>query len=95
MTQNADAAKAAIATAEAQVNVAQVNVDKLIPLVQKGIISNTSIASISGKLANIKSVDNKKYQKLIRLANKLKIDIKKIMLALQLFMKIVHIRCGM
>lgn len=49
---------------------------QLIIRLKKGIISNTSIASISGKLANIKSVDNKKYQKLIRLANKLKIDIK-------------------
>lgn len=49
---------------------------QLIIRLKKGIIGNSSLASISGKLANIKSVDNKKYQKLIRFANKLKIDIK-------------------
>lgn len=43
LSQNADASKAAIKTAEAQVNVAQVNVDKLVPLVQKGIISNIQL----------------------------------------------------
>lgn len=55
LTQNADAAKAAIATAEAQVNVAQVNVDKLIPLVQKGIISNIELETAQAALASAKS----------------------------------------
>lgn len=43
---------------------------------KKGIINQTAISSIIGKLANIRGVDNKKYQKIIRFANKLKIDIK-------------------
>lgn len=65
LSQNADAAKAGIKTAEAQVNVAQVNVDKLIPLVEKGIISNVqletakaNLASAQGQLATAKAQYN-------------------------------------
>lgn len=55
LTQNADAGKAAIRNAEAQVNVAQVNVDKLVPLVQKGIISNIQLETAKANLASAKS----------------------------------------
>jgi len=55
LSQNADASKAAIKTAEAQVNVAQVNVDKLIPLVQKGIVSNIQLETAKANLASAQS----------------------------------------
>ncbi|MDR2222202.1 MAG: efflux RND transporter periplasmic adaptor subunit [Flavobacteriaceae bacterium] len=55
LNENADAAKAAIQTAQAQVNVAQVNVDKLVPLVQKGIISNIQLETAQANLASAKS----------------------------------------
>ncbi|WHT37817.1 efflux RND transporter periplasmic adaptor subunit [Myroides odoratus] len=55
LSQNADASKAAIKTAEAQVNVAQVNVDKLVPLVQKGIISNIQLETAKANLASAQS----------------------------------------
>ncbi len=54
LTQNADAAKAGIRTAEAQVNAAQVNVDKLIPLVEKGIVSNVQLETAKANLASAK-----------------------------------------
>lgn len=55
LNENADAAKASIKTAEAQVNVAQVNVDKLMPLVQKGIISSIELRTAEANLASTKS----------------------------------------
>lgn len=65
LTQNADAAKAGIRTAEAQVLAAQVNVDKLVPLVAKGIVSNVqletakaNLASAQGQLSSAKSQYN-------------------------------------
>jgi len=48
LSQDADAAKAAV-------NVAQVEVDKLIPLVEKGIISNVQLETQKAKLAQAKS----------------------------------------
>ncbi|KZE79961.1 efflux transporter periplasmic adaptor subunit [Myroides marinus] len=55
LNESADAAKATIRTAEAQVNVAQVNVDKLIPLVNKGIISKIQLETAQADLASAKS----------------------------------------
>ncbi|MGS4345595.1 efflux RND transporter periplasmic adaptor subunit [Myroides odoratus] len=55
LSQNADASKAAIRTAEAQVNVAQVNMDKLVPLVQKGIVSNIQLETAKANLASAQS----------------------------------------
>lgn len=55
LNESADAAKAAIRTAEAQVNVAQVNVDKLVPLVTKGIISKIQLETAQANLASAKS----------------------------------------
>lgn len=55
LNENADAAKAAIQTAEAQVNVAQVNYDKLVPLVEKGIISKIQLETAAATLASAKS----------------------------------------
>lgn len=55
LNENADAAKAGIQTAQAQVNVAQVNVDKLVPLVQKGIISKIQLETAQANLASAKS----------------------------------------
>ncbi|MHC5354348.1 efflux RND transporter periplasmic adaptor subunit [Myroides sp. LJL115] len=55
LNQNADAAKAAISTAQAQVNVAQVNVDKLIPLVDKGIVSKVQLETAKATLESAKS----------------------------------------
>ncbi len=55
LTQNADAAKAAIATAEAQINVAQVNADKLVPLVDKGIVSKVQLETALAALESAKS----------------------------------------
>lgn len=63
LNESADAAKAAIRTAEAQVNVAQVNVDKLVPLVNKGIISKIQLETAEANLASAKSqVANAKAQ---------------------------------
>ncbi|TDS55898.1 efflux RND transporter periplasmic adaptor subunit [Myroides indicus] len=55
LAQDATAAQAAIKTAEARVNVAQVNADKLVPLVQKGIISNIQLETAQADLASAKS----------------------------------------
>ncbi|MEC4115431.1 efflux RND transporter periplasmic adaptor subunit [Myroides phaeus] len=55
LNESADAAKASIRTAEAQVSVAQVNVDKLTPLVQKGIISAIELKTAEANLASAKS----------------------------------------
>jgi membrane fusion protein (multidrug efflux system) len=55
LAQDASAAQAAIKTAEARVNVAQVNADKLVPLVQKGIISNIQLETAQADLASAKS----------------------------------------
>lgn len=55
LAQDATAAQAAIQTAEARVNVAQVNADKLVPLVQKGIISNIQLETAKADLASAKS----------------------------------------
>lgn len=55
LNESADAAKASIRTAEAQVSVAQVNVDKLTPLVQKGIISSIELKTAEANLASAKS----------------------------------------
>ncbi|MEO2051752.1 MAG: efflux RND transporter periplasmic adaptor subunit [Allomuricauda sp.] len=48
LSQDAEAAKAAV-------NVAQVEVDKLVPLVQKGIISNVQLETAKARLAQAKS----------------------------------------
>jgi membrane fusion protein (multidrug efflux system) len=48
MSQDAEAAKAAV-------NVAQVEVDKLVPLVEKGIISNVQLETQKAKLLQVKS----------------------------------------
>ncbi|TWI19147.1 efflux RND transporter periplasmic adaptor subunit [Sphingobacterium siyangense] len=55
LNENADAAKATIRTAEAQVRVAQVNYDKLVPLVRKGIISNIQLETAEADLSSAKS----------------------------------------
>ncbi|MEK6450961.1 MULTISPECIES: efflux RND transporter periplasmic adaptor subunit [unclassified Myroides] len=55
LNESADAAKASVRTAEAQVSVAQVNVDKLTPLVQKGIISAIELKTAEANLASAKS----------------------------------------
>ncbi|WP_317623202.1 efflux RND transporter periplasmic adaptor subunit [Paenimyroides ceti] len=56
LTQNAAAAKSGIASAEANVNVAQVEVNKLVPLVEKGIISNIQLETAKANLASAKSM---------------------------------------
>ncbi|MTG98488.1 MULTISPECIES: efflux RND transporter periplasmic adaptor subunit [Myroides] len=62
LNENANAALAAVKAAEAQVSVAQVNYDKLVPLVNKGIISKiqldtaeATLNSAKGQLANAKA----------------------------------------
>lgn len=56
LTETASAAKSGIAVAQANVNVAQVEVDKLIPLVQKSIISNVQLETAKANLASAKSM---------------------------------------
>lgn len=56
LAETASAAKSGIAVAEANVNVAQVEVDKLIPLVQKNIISNVQLETAKANLASAKSM---------------------------------------
>lgn len=56
LTESAEAAKAAIATAKASVNVAQVEVDKLTPLVKKNIISPIQLETAKANLASAKSM---------------------------------------
>ncbi len=56
LTETASAAKSGIAVAQANVNVAQVEVDKLIPLVQKNIISNIQLETAKANLASAKSM---------------------------------------
>ncbi len=56
LTESAEAAKAAIATAKASVNVAQVEVDKLTPLVNKNIISPIQLETAKANLASAKSM---------------------------------------
>ena len=56
LTETASAAKSGIAVAQANVNVAQVEVDKLIPLVQKNIISNVQLETAKANLASAKSM---------------------------------------
>jgi len=55
LSETASAAKSGIAVAEASVNVAQVEVDKLIPLVEKGIIGQIQLATAKANLAAAKS----------------------------------------
>lgn len=54
-TETANAAKSGIAVAESNVNVAQVEVDKLKPLVEKGIISSIQLETAKANLASAKS----------------------------------------
>lgn len=56
LAETASAAKSGIAVAQANVNVAQVEVDKLIPLVQKNIISNVQLETAKANLASAKSM---------------------------------------
>src|SRR5690606_10365048 len=55
LTETANAAKSGIAVAESNVNVAQVEVDKLKPLVEKGIISSIQLETAKANLASAKS----------------------------------------
>ncbi len=55
MTQNAKAAQSSILVAEAGVNVAQVEVDRLKPLVNKGIISDVQLRTAEANLASAQS----------------------------------------
>jgi len=55
MTQNAKAAQSSIRVAEAGVNVAQVEVDRLKPLVNKGIISDVQLKTAEANLASAQS----------------------------------------
>ncbi len=56
LAETANAAKAGIAVATANVNAAQVEVNKLQPLVQKNIISNIQLETAKANLASAKSV---------------------------------------
>src|SRR5690554_4963 len=53
--ETANAARSGIAVAESNVNVAQVEVDKLKPLVEKGIISSIQLETAKANLASAKS----------------------------------------
>ncbi|MEH0158455.1 efflux RND transporter periplasmic adaptor subunit [Limibacter armeniacum] len=55
LSQQANASKSAIEVAKAQVNVAQVEVDKLVPLVEEGIISEVQLETAKAQLASAKS----------------------------------------
>ncbi|MFD0700582.1 efflux RND transporter periplasmic adaptor subunit [Myroides pelagicus] len=55
LNENAAAAAAGVKAAEAQVNVAQVNYDKLVPLVNKGIISKIQLDTAEATLNSAKS----------------------------------------
>src|SRR5690606_25718127 len=55
LTEMANAAKSGIAVAQANVNVAQVEVDKLTPLVEKGIIGSVQLETAKANLAAAKS----------------------------------------
>lgn len=55
IAETANAAKSGISVAESNVNVAQVEVDKLRPLVEKGIISNIQLETAKANLASAKS----------------------------------------
>lgn len=56
LNDNAAAAKAGIASAQASVNVAQVEINKLTPLVEKKIISNVQLETAKANLASAKSM---------------------------------------
>lgn len=56
LAETASAAKSGIAVAQANVNVAQVEVDKLIPLVEKGIIGSIQLETAKANLASTKSM---------------------------------------
>jgi len=56
LNENAAAAKAGIASAQASVNVAQVEINKLTPLVEKKIISNVQLETAKANLASAKSM---------------------------------------
>jgi len=56
LAETASAAKSGIAVAQANVNVAQVEVDKLVPLVQKGIIGGVQLETAKANLASAKSM---------------------------------------
>lgn len=56
LAETASAAKSGIAVAQANVNVAQVEVDKLVPLVQKGIIGSVQLETAKANLASAKSM---------------------------------------
>lgn len=56
LAETASAAKSGIAVAQANVNVAQVEVDKLIPLVEKGIIGSIQLETAKANLASAKSM---------------------------------------
>lgn len=55
LTQTANAAKSGIIAAESSVNVAQVEVNKLIPLVEKNIVSAVQLETAKANLARAKS----------------------------------------
>lgn len=55
LTQTANAAKSGIVAAESSVNVAQVEVNKLIPLVEKNIVSAVQLETAKANLARAKS----------------------------------------
>ena len=52
LAETANAARSGISVAQANVNVAQVEVDKLIPLVEKGIIGNVQLETAKANLAS-------------------------------------------
>ncbi len=56
LAETASAAKSGIAVAQANVNAAQVEVDKLVPLVQKGIIGGVQLETAKANLASAKSL---------------------------------------
>src|SRR5690554_5359901 len=56
LAENANAAKSGIAVAQANVHAAQVEVDKLIPLVEKGIIGSVQLETAKANLASAKSM---------------------------------------
>jgi len=56
LAETASAAKSGIAVAQANVNAAQVEVDKLVPLVQKGIIGGVQLETAKANLASAKSM---------------------------------------
>lgn len=56
LTESANAAKSGIASAQASVNVAQVEVNKLIPLVEKNIIGSVQLETAKANLESAKSM---------------------------------------